>query len=87
MLKLLNKELTFTINTSSLVCGLNGAFYLVEMDKDGANAAYPNHGYSAERGVGYCDGQCPRGGPHSEGGKYGSCCAEMDIWEANSRAT
>lgn len=20
-------------------------------------------------------------------GKYGACCAEMDIWEANSRAT
>ena len=24
--------------------------------------------------------------PNSGGGKYGSCCAEMDLWEANSRS-
>ena len=87
MLKLINREIAFTINTGSLVCGLNGAFYLVEMDKDGGNAAYPNQGNSAKNGSGYCDAQCPRGGPYSEGGKFGSCCAEMDIWEANGHAT
>ena len=25
--------------------------------------------------------------PNSGTGKYGTCCSEMDIWEANSRAT
>ena len=55
MMKLLNRELTFTINTGSLVCGLNGAFYLVEMDQDGGNNAYPGHEYFAKNGAGYCD--------------------------------
>ena len=87
MFKMLNRELAFTIDTSSLVCGLNGAFYFVEMDKDGGDKAYPNHGYSATNGSGYCDAQCPKWGPYSEGGKYGSCCAEFDIWEANNHAT
>ena len=32
---LLNKEFTFTIDTSNLPCGLNGALYFVEMQKDG----------------------------------------------------
>jgi cellulose 1,4-beta-cellobiosidase len=87
MLKLLNREITFTIELSTLVCGLNGSFYLVEMDKDGGNAIYPNGGYSALKGAGYCDSQCPRVGPYSEGERYGSCCSEMDIWQANSVAT
>ena len=48
-------------------------------------------------GTGYCDAQCPKdvkfingeanildGTDFSKGGHYGACCAEMDIWEANS---
>jgi len=57
----------------------------------------------AAYGTGYCDAQCPAdvkfiaGEANSEGwgasvtgrrtGKYGSCCAEMDLWEANKEAT
>jgi len=56
----------------------------------------------AKYGTGYCDAQCPHDMKFMEGkanvidwnashdppiGKYGACCAEMDIWEANSRAT
>jgi len=53
----------------------------------------------AKYGTGYCDAQCPRdikfiGGEanildwdpssaNSGTGKWGACCAEMDIWEAN----
>lgn len=56
----------------------------------------------AKYGTGYCDAQCPHDMKFMEGkanvigwntshdppiGKWGSCCAEMDIWEANSKAT
>lgn len=62
----------------------------------GANRA------GAKYGTGYCDAQCPHDLKFMEGkanvigwnashdppiGKHGACCAEMDIWEANSRAT
>lgn len=29
----------------------------------------------------------PNGDPNSGDGKYGTCCTEMDVWEANSMAT
>jgi len=66
-------------------------------DKSSTNTA------GAAYGTGYCDAQCPAdvkfvsGEANSEGwgasstgrttGKYGSCCAEMDLWEANKEAT
>eukprot|EP00438_Fugacium_kawagutii_P025437 Skav204282 [mRNA] locus=scaffold409:225873:227324:+ [translate_table: standard] len=65
-------------------------------EKGGSNQA------GAKFGTGYCDAQCPHDMKFMEGkanvigwnashdppiGKYGACCAEMDIWEANSRAT
>jgi len=85
LFKLKNREFSFDVDVSMLPCGLNGAFYLVEMPKDG---------------TGYCDAQCPHDikfingeanikdwSPTKAKGHYGSCCAEMDIWEANSMAT
>ena len=116
---LLNQEFTFDVDVSQLPCGLNGAVYFVEMDKDGGMAKYPTNKAGAAYGTGYCgkfeafsksrdlsdestDSQCPRdlkfiaGKANSQGwtpqsndvnsglGSTGACCAEMDIWEANS---
>jgi cellulose 1,4-beta-cellobiosidase len=73
-------------------CGLNGALYFVEMPLDGG----PNlsEGSSASVGLGYCDAQCPvqnyiNGKASGVSGYYptGACCAEFDVWEANSQAT
>jgi len=95
----LNQEFTFDVDVSTLPCGINGALYFSEMDADGG-LSYENNECGAEFGTGYCDAQCPHdlkwingeancvpGGPCSpwnNTGHYGSCCAEMDIWEANS---
>jgi len=35
LFSLKNKEFTFDVDVSQLPCGLNGALYLVEMDKVG----------------------------------------------------
>ena len=43
MFKLKNKELTMDVDVSNLPCGLNGAIYLVEMDKDGGASKYPTN--------------------------------------------
>jgi len=105
MFKLKNKEFTFTVDVSNLPCGLNGALYFVEMDKDGGMSKYPTNKAGAKYGTGYCDAQCPHDIKFINGmgnmlnwttsptdknagaGKYGTCCPEMDIWEANSMAT
>lgn len=95
MFKLLNKEFTFTVDVSKLPCGLNGALYFVEMDESGNFGG--NNKAGAKYGTGYCDAQCPHDIKFINGeantknwdtktamGHYGSCCSEMDIWEANS---
>ena len=99
--RLKNKEFTVDVDVSELGCGLNGALYFVEMDEDGG-LKYPGNQAGASYGTGYCDAQCPHdikwinGEPNMEDwqsdgqsgmGKYGSCCFELDIWEANSVAT
>ncbi|KAJ1461989.1 glycosyl hydrolase family 7-domain-containing protein [Pelagophyceae sp. CCMP2097] len=102
LFKLKNKEFSMTIDDSHLGCGLNGAVYFVSMPEDGGSAAFPNNAAGADYGTGYCDAQCPHdvkfidGAANCEGwdgttatsgsGKYGACCAELDIWEANSLA-
>ena len=100
MFKLKNKEFTFDVDISKLPCGLNGALYMVDMDADGGMSKYPGNKAGAKYGTGYCDAQCPHdikfinGEANCEGwdskkaiGKYGSCCNELDIWEANSMST
>ncbi|CAJ1416700.1 unnamed protein product, partial [Effrenium voratum] len=61
-----------------------------------------NNKAGAKYGTGYCDAQCPHDMKFMQGkanvkgwnashnppiGNWGACCAEMDIWEANSKAT
>ncbi|KAF7972770.1 hypothetical protein HWV62_42255 [Athelia sp. TMB] len=98
--KPLNQEFSFDVDVSNLPCGLNGAVYFSEMSADGGLSAYPTNKAGAEYGTGYCDSQCPRDikfingranlldfnatSANSGTGSLGSCCNEMDIWEANS---
>lgn len=105
MFELLGKEFTFTVDTSHMPCGLNGALYFVEMEEDGGKSTYATNEVGAKYGTGYCDAQCPHdlkwingeanmigwnsssSDPNAGVGKYGTCCAELDIWEANAIST
>ncbi|WYZ35244.1 hypothetical protein EsH8_I_001520 [Colletotrichum jinshuiense] len=87
MMHLTGQEFTFDVDVTRLPCGMNSALYLSEMEADGGKSALNQGG--ATHGTGYCDAQCYttpfiNGEGNIEG--YGSCCNEMDIWEANSRA-
>ncbi|PYH94160.1 putative endo-beta-1,4-glucanase celB, partial [Aspergillus ellipticus CBS 707.79] len=87
-LHLLNQELTFTVDVSNLPCGMNGALFLSEMDPSGGRS--PLNAAGAAYGTGYCDAQCYvkpwfNGVANTQG--LGACCNEMDLWEANARAT
>merc|ERR1711908_114535 len=58
-------------------------------DADGGKSKYGNAG--AQLGLGYCDanveGWVPSDTDVNAGtGKYGSCCTEIDIWEANKQS-
>jgi len=88
MLKLTGIEFTFDVEAAKLPCGMNSALYLSEMAADGAKSGLNKGG--AYYGTGYCDAQCfttpfINGVANLEG--KGSCCNEMDIWEANSRSS
>ncbi|KAG8990983.1 hypothetical protein FRB90_001506 [Tulasnella sp. 427] len=96
----MGQEFTFDVDVSALPCGLNGAVYFSEMDADGGMSRFSGNKAGAKYGTGYCDSQCPRDikfingeanvgnwtatSTNSGTGSYGSCCSEMDIWEANS---
>ncbi len=43
MFNLLNHEFTFDVDVSNLPCGLNGALYFVEMEKDGGKGKFPTN--------------------------------------------
>jgi len=62
---MLDKELAFDVDASELECGMNGAVYFVEMDKDGELGG--NNKAGVPRGTGYCDGQCARDIKFSKG--------------------
>ncbi|TLD18609.1 hypothetical protein PspLS_10125 [Pyricularia sp. CBS 133598] len=88
MLKLTGNEFSFDVAMDKLPCGMNSALYLSEMEENGGKSALNPGG--APWGTGYCDAQCYvtpfiNGEGNIKGN--GACCAEMDIWEANSRAT
>ncbi|CAE8596930.1 unnamed protein product, partial [Polarella glacialis] len=74
------------VDVSTLVCGLNGAVYFVEMAAMGGKGLEENNRAGAKYGTGYCDAQCPHE-KFERNESHGICCVEMDIWEANKRAT
>ncbi|OAA55269.1 beta-glucanase [Niveomyces insectorum RCEF 264] len=87
-LRLVNREFTFDVDMSKLPCGMNGALYLSEMSLSGGKSGLNRAG--AAMGTGYCDAQCPVAdflNGEANVNRTGACCNEMDIWEANSRAT
>jgi len=99
LFKLKNREFTYTVDDSNLDCGLNGALYFVAMDADGGASKYGNAGAKYGLGycdaqcpsdLKFINGQANSEGwkpsesdPNAGTGKYGSCCTEIDIWEAN----
>ncbi|CAN8100294.1 unnamed protein product [Discula destructiva] len=91
VLKLTGQEFTFEVDMSKLPCGMNSALYLVEMDGSGGKDLSPDIPVAgAPYGTGYCDAQCfTTAFANGLGNVNGSgvCCAELDIWEANARAT
>jgi len=62
---MLDKEISFDVDVSELECGMNGAVYFVEMDKNGEMGGDNKAGVA--RGTGYCDGQCARDIKFSDG--------------------
>ena len=60
MFTLKNAEFTFDVDMSQLPCGLNGALYFSQMDKDGGMSKYSTNKAGAKYGTGYCDAQCAR---------------------------
>ena len=99
LFKLKNKEFTYTVDDSQLDCGLHGALYFVQMDADGGKSKYGNAGAQLGLGycdaqcphdLKFINGEAnmedwiPSDTDVNAGkGKYGSCCTEIDIWEAN----
>lgn len=55
-LKLKGSEFSFEVDVSKLPCGMNGALYLLDMDKAGGQSSLNQAG--AAYGTGYCDAQC-----------------------------
>ncbi|KAM7189967.1 Exoglucanase 1 [Rhypophila sp. PSN 637] len=60
MFTLLNNELAFDVDLSTVECGINGALHFVAMDEDGGMSRHPGNKAGAEYGTGYCDSSCPR---------------------------
>ncbi|KAJ0163257.1 Endoglucanase type C [Colletotrichum tanaceti] len=90
MIHLTGAEFTFDVDMVKLPCGLNAALYLSEMQPDGGRNTSALNKLGPAWGSGYCDAQCFKtsfinGVANFE--EKGSCCNELDIWEANSRAT
>ncbi|KAK0725957.1 cellulose 1,4-beta-cellobiosidase [Lasiosphaeris hirsuta] len=57
---LLNNELAYDVDLSTVECGINAALKFVAMDVDGGQAKYPTNKAGAEYGTGYCDATCSR---------------------------
>ncbi|KAJ7738934.1 glycoside hydrolase [Mycena metata] len=85
---------SFDVDVSQLPCGLNGALYFSQMDADGGAGPKYGTGYCDAQcprdlkfinGVANSAGWVPSSNDTNAGtGTMGTCCPEMDVWEANS---
>jgi cellulose 1,4-beta-cellobiosidase len=98
-----NREFTFTVDDKDIDCGLNGALYFVGMDADGGADRWGNAGANFGTGycdaqcphdLKFINGEAnsedwiPSENDENAGrGKYGTCCTEIDLWEANKIST
>jgi cellulose 1,4-beta-cellobiosidase len=57
---LLDHELAFDVDLSTVECGINAALKFVPMDADGGQARDKGNEAGAAYGTGYCDASCPR---------------------------
>jgi len=103
MFKLKNREFTFTVDDTQVGCGLNGALYFVAMEEDGGASMHGNAGAKYGTGYcdAQCphdlkwinneanvEDWVPSETDENAGtGKYGTCCTEIDLWEANKIST
>merc|ERR1712130_2511 len=103
MFRLKNREFTFTVDDSQIDCGLNGALYFVAMEQDGGAKRHGNSGAKYGTGYcdAQCphdlkwinneanmEDWVPSEVDENAGtGRYGTCCTEIDLWEANNRGT
>ncbi|KAG8934869.1 hypothetical protein FRC01_014035, partial [Tulasnella sp. 417] len=99
--KPLAQEITFDVDMSNLPCGIAADIHFAEMAADGGIAESGGWNTAgAKYGTGYCGAQCPRDVRFINGrinpnpppippglGGSGFCCAEMDLWQANSLST
>jgi len=103
MFKLKNREFTFTVDDDEIDCGLNGALYFVAMEQDGGAKRHGNAGAKYGTGycdaqcphdLKFINNEAnseewvPSETDENAGyGKYGTCCTEIDLWEANKIST
>lgn len=78
MFTLMNNELAFDVDLSTIPCGMNSALYLVPMKPDGGLSSETNNNAGAKFGTGYCDAQCARDL------KFINGKANYEGWEASS---
>merc|ERR1712048_622640 len=88
------------LTSATCPCGVNGALYFVQMDADGGKSKYDNAGAQYGTGycdaqcphdLKWINGEANIGNwtpqatdPNAGLGHYGTCCTELDMWEANS---
>lgn len=64
---LMNNELAFDVDLSTIECGIQSSLYFVAMDADGGMSRHPTNKAGAEYGTGYCDASCSRSGRYVAG--------------------